>query len=46
MTWPIIATAVISFASGAALATWWHRTEPERRRRIGELLAEICEGID
>jgi len=46
MTWPIIIAGVIGLVTGATLATWWHRTGPERRRRIGQLLAEIFEGID
>lgn len=46
MTWPIIAAGVIGLVTGAALATWWHRTGPQRRRQVLQLLDEICEGLD
>lgn len=46
MTWPIIVAGIIGLVAGAALATWWHRLQPRLRRRIGEILAEICEGLD
>lgn len=46
MIWPILAVGVIGFGSGAVIATWWHRTEPERRQRIRELLAEIFADLD
>ncbi len=46
MNWPVIIAGALGLITGAALATWWHRTWPERRRRIGEILAEICEDLD